>query len=63
MHKKKLFLKKSQIKNKLTQIATLIVETIPNDKIHKKKLETNYRTPCVQLILFRILYDFVDLQI
>lgn len=43
--------------------ATLKVETIPNEKIYKNAIETNYQTSCVQSISFRILYGFVDLQI
>lgn len=42
---------------------TLIVKSISNDQIHKNAIETNYRTPCVQSLSFRILYGFVDLQI
>lgn len=41
----------------------LKIETIPNDEIHKNTIETNYRTPCMQSILFRNLYGFVDLKI
>lgn len=41
----------------------LEVETILDDKSYKNTIETNYQTPYMQLILFGILYDFVDLQI
>lgn len=39
------------------------LKSIPNDKIHKNAIEAKYRTPCVQSVLFRILYGFIDLEI
>lgn len=37
--------------------------SISNDKAHKKSIDTNYQTPCVQSILFQNLCGFVDLKI